>query len=277
MTRPQDERFVERLRHATAEAPPSGLHLDEVLRSARGKARRARAVTGIAVAAAVALAGAGAWRVVPSDRSSGPADGVTGEVCAPDDVDVRFGPVTSAPVVTAVARLTESDDGQRTEDVAPYDPSVSGVRLEVAASPAGLRAAILAAARAASSPLEGFAGAEAPRPDSASAGIAITSPLDGTHLVWRAGERHEVRGTATCGERSEAFVLRYTTEDDVALVRCADGAPSSWAFGPQVVAAWCPVDELPEADRAALERAQAERAAAAAERQRMLELGVIAP
>ncbi|MCL1870074.1 MAG: hypothetical protein FWF90_06630 [Promicromonosporaceae bacterium] len=99
MTGPQDDQLAERLRRATAEVPRSGLDLDDVLRQARVKARRARAVTGAAVVVALAAGGVGAGEVVPR---------LTAPPAAGDAAPPAAGPATPPAAGDAAMSATAS-------------------------------------------------------------------------------------------------------------------------------------------------------------------------
>jgi len=73
----RNDDFAADLRRATAELPPSQLDLHDVLVSARSKARRSRALSGLASVVALATVGAGVWTAAPtvfaSREAAGPA------------------------------------------------------------------------------------------------------------------------------------------------------------------------------------------------------------
>ncbi|WP_425955446.1 hypothetical protein [Xylanimonas sp. McL0601] len=254
-----DRNLVARLRAATAEVPPSGLDLEAVLRGARTKARRARAVTGAAVVVALGIAGAGAAEVGPRLLAPPAVDDAAARAAAtcPDGrplAVVFSGQVeTETPVLVALARTTIPDP-QGVDDSAPQgvvwedvmlDSGLGDEAVHAPSAPAWYRAEILARAERANDPAL-VPTPPLPRPGgSATEGEEVTDPLPGaTYLLYRAGTSVSTDGEAGCGSEREPFQLTYTTVSESGLLRC--GIPMTGfetAAARNALSGYCPSDE----------------------------------
>ncbi len=101
-----DDELAAALRRATADVPPSRLDLHDVLRGARGKARRSRAVTGVVGVLGIAAVGAGVWTAGPLLAGGEAAGG-------------SHGPAAAGPAVPGV------EERDSTWRCLPQDPSYS--------------------------------------------------------------------------------------------------------------------------------------------------------
>ena len=267
MTGPQDDQLAERLRRATAEVPRSGLDLDDVLRQARVKARRARAVTGAAVVVALAAGGVGAGEVVPrltappavDDSAVSAVASSADEPRCPDGraLGVWFDPkVQSGLWVTQVERLTAAADGVTSEWSLVTQPGgVPSVSVSGAALPDWYTTVILDRAREAKPALVPAAAFQEP------AGVVATlaggstvvatpnlrNPQPGeTYVAYSGGTHGLVSGVAGCGDERAAVNLEYTTVgESQVVVACAPGTSGLTTLGKLVAIASCPAGLLP--------------------------------
>jgi hypothetical protein len=250
-----DQDFAARLRRTTAEVPPSGLDLDDVLHVARGKERQARAVTGAVMALAVGLGGAGAWHLAPMlDGAPVPASGYmkapatsTPDPCTdPANVSVTFGSVHDEPRVFSISRaVVETPGGPMVwEPVVPVDAGTAVPTVSAGSAPEAVTQAVLVAARADDSPLAAFPGEPVEPRAQAGVGWALQYPVATTYFAWDAGEVYDVSGAASCEGRAVPFVLSYTVNDKSGVLDCKVGhQPDDFAL--HVAVAWCPEDEAP--------------------------------
>ncbi|QAY64054.1 hypothetical protein ET495_13425 [Xylanimonas allomyrinae] len=282
MTAHQDEQLAARLRRATAQAPASALDLDDVLHAARGKARRARAVTGVGVALALGLTGIGVAEVGPRlvSPSSEPAgrSAATGERLCPDGtaLDVSFGEVGEPqPWVSRVQRMEVAADGRpgAWADVRPDDGS-PWVHVLARTAPGWYRTVVLNRARELRHPLipdgvRTLRGRAVIAPDdpatlvhsgsdpvvrSGSAPAAFDPRPGDVFLAYTAAQRATVDGAVGCRPESEPFVLTSTTVEEFdVVVRCAPQTEGLTGVGVVVAMALCPPDRLPEQARRHLE------------------------
>lgn len=109
-----DDDLAAELRRSTADVPPSNLDLHDVLTGARSKARRSRALSGVASVVALAAVGAGVWTAAPlltADdgdalrRATGPAAGI-----AASDEDIAEPVPGPTPLARGRTLWTEGAD-----------------------------------------------------------------------------------------------------------------------------------------------------------------------
>jgi hypothetical protein len=241
MNADHDRELVTRLRAATEVVPPSGLDLDDVLRGARAKARRARAVTGVAVVMALGLSGAGVAEVGSKlvappavDDTASRSLGAAAPGC-PDGrpLNVTFSghAETASPVLVALARTTFPTAGSGTVDTKAMaahavwddvmvDYGLSENAVVAPSAPTWYRAEILAQAERAEAPLVPVP--PSPRPGgSATDGLTLLGAVPGaTYLAYSAGTSVSTDGEAGCGSERTPFRLEYTTVSETGVLQC---------------------------------------------------------